>query len=186
MHVTMRVARRLPSLRKQPIFVAIRRAIGKTWREWFRVVHFSVQTDHIHLIAEGRDKVALSRGMAGLSIRLARAVNRAAGRKGSVFADRYHARAMGSPREVRHGLVYVLLNRRKHTLPDSSRKSPAEEGIDPLSSGYWFDGWKTPPRGTGPPGWERDEAVPVQPPQTWLARMGWRRHGLVASHERPA
>jgi hypothetical protein len=46
----------------------------------------------------------------GLAIRVARAVNRALGRRGRVFADRYHARALTTPRAVRHALVYVLMN----------------------------------------------------------------------------
>jgi len=175
-HITMRGAQRLPSLRKQTVFLTIRRALAKTAREWFRVVHFSVQTDHIHMIVECDDKVSLSRGMAGLSIRLARAINRVAGRKGNVFSDRYHARALGSPREVRHGFVYVLLNFRKHL-----DRAP---GIDPASSGFWFRGWKS-PSSAEPPGWDNEEPVPVQPPRTWLARKGWQRHGLIALAERP-
>jgi REP element-mobilizing transposase RayT len=134
-HVTMRGARRLPSLRKQIVFLAIRRALARTWREWFRVVHFSVQMDHIHMIVEANDKLALSSGMRGLSIRLARNINRVAGRKGNVFADRYHARALGTPLEVRHCLIYVLLNFRKHL------RRPA--AVDPASSGFWFQGWKS-------------------------------------------
>jgi hypothetical protein len=63
-HVTLRAGRRLPSLRKQSIFVALRRALARTSREWFRVVQFSVQTDHVHLVVEATDKMALSRGMA--------------------------------------------------------------------------------------------------------------------------
>ena len=172
----MRGALRLPSLRKQTVFLAIRRALAKTAREWFRVVHFSVQTDHIHLIVEGDDKVSLSRGMAGLSIRLARAINHIAGRKGNVFSGRYHARHLSSPREVRHAFVYVLLNFRKHL-----DRAP---GVDPASSGFWFQGWKA-PSSAEPPGWDSDEPVPVKPPRTWLARRGWQRHGLIAWSERP-
>jgi putative transposase len=175
-HVTMRGGRRLPSLRKQGVFLAIRRALAKTWREWFRVVHFSVQVDHIHMIVEADDKMALSRGMRGLSIRLARRINQVAGRRGMVFADRYHARALGSPHEVRHCLVYVLLNFRKHL------GRPA--GVDPASSGFWFRGWKSPPS-TEPPGWSIDETVPVMPARTWLARQGWQRHGLIDVAEQP-
>jgi REP element-mobilizing transposase RayT len=176
-HVTLRAARRSPSLRKQTIFVALRRAVANTSREWFRVVQFSVQTDHVHLIAEAADKVALSRGITGLSIRLARAINRASYRKGNVFSDRYHSRALATPREVRHALVYVLLNFRKHL-----HRSP---GVDPASSGFWFAGWRLLPK-TEPPGFLSGDAIPVQPPRTWLARVGWRRHGLIAFHEQPA
>jgi putative transposase len=150
-HVTLRGARRLPSLRKQTVFLAIRRALAKTWREWFRVVQFSVQTNHIHMIVEGHDRAALSRGMRGLTIRLARNINGSAGRRGNVFSDRYHARALKSPHEVRSCLVYVLLNVRKHL------RRPA--AVDPASSGFWFHGWKVPPA-SEPPGWRSDEPIP--------------------------
>jgi REP element-mobilizing transposase RayT len=176
-HVTLRASKRLPSLRKQMIFIALRCAFAKTSREWFRVVQFSVQTDHVHLIAEANDKVALSRGLTGLSIRLAHAINRVLVRKGQVFTDRYHARVLSTPREVRHALVYVLLNFRKH-LDRAPR-------VDAASSGFWFEGWKLPPRAE-PSRFLHDEDTPVQPARTWLARVGWRRHGLIALHERPA
>src|SRR5262245_3452551 len=48
--------------------------------------------------------------MRGLAIRLALALNRALTRHGQVLGDRYHVRALGTPREVRRGLVYVLRN----------------------------------------------------------------------------
>lgn len=173
----MRASRLVPSLRKQAVFLGIRRALGETARSWFRVVHFSVQQDHIHLIIEADDRVTLSRGMAGLSIRLARAINQVCERKGNVWRDRYHARALGSPREVRNGLVYVLLNFRKHLL--------GTKGIDPMSSGYWFDGWKGPVTQTLPEGWGPNDHLPIEPASTWLARKGWRRGGLIALTERP-
>jgi len=173
----MRASRRLPSLRRQLVFLRIRRALGETARSWFRVVHFSVQQDHIHLIIEANDRLTLSRGMAGLSIRLARAINHVCGRTGKVWSDRYHSRALGSPREVRNGLVYVLLNFRKHLL--------GAKGIDPMSSGFWFDGWKVPSSQDEPPNWNASDRVPVQPPLTWLAQTGWKKRGLLALTEHP-
>src|SRR5213078_4798003 len=61
-------------------------------------------TDHLHLIVEADDRATLARGVRGLTIRMARAVNRALGRRGAVCADRYHSRALTSPRAVRHAL----------------------------------------------------------------------------------
>ena len=63
--------------------------------------------------------------MQGLGIRLAKAINRRLGRKGRVWEDRYHGRPLRTPREVRHGLAYVLLNARKHGVHG--------RGIDPCS-----------------------------------------------------
>jgi putative transposase len=164
----------------------MRSALAKTSREWFRVIHFSVQSDRVHLIVEADDEIALSRGLAGLSIRLARVINRAAGREGNVFGERYHARELATPRETRDAIVYVLLNRRKHAAKierASARAIPV--GIDPMSSGYWFDGWKVPPAAHAPPGWLATDVVPVRPARTWLALKGWRRHGLIEDDERP-
>jgi hypothetical protein len=137
----------------------------------FRVIHFSVQGDHLHLVVEADDTRTLARGASGLAIRTARAINRAVGRRGAVWGDRYHTRALRTPREVRHGLVYVLMNFRKHRPWD-------RRALDPCSSAPWFDGLH--PRSPCPAG-----APPVRTPRTWLASVGWRRHGLIQTTEHP-
>src|SRR5258706_5887881 len=86
-HITMRALRGLPSWREQILVQGVRRALGHTARSWFRVVHFSVQADHMHLLVEADDKTSLSRGLRGMTIRLARAINRILGRAGGVWAD---------------------------------------------------------------------------------------------------
>src|SRR5947207_3734056 len=136
-HVTLRAGRRLPSLREQVIFFEMRGTLRRTARLWFRVVHFSVQANHVHLLVEADDKASLSRGIMGVAIRMARAVNRVLERRGNVWSERYHSRALKTPREVRNGIVYVLMNRRKH-----ASKAVA---LDPCSSASLFDGWKVPP-----------------------------------------
>src|SRR5262245_47412565 len=110
-HVTLKRARLLPSMREESLFLALRRGISRTARSWFRVLQFSVQADHVHMIVEAREKASLSRGMTGLSVRLARALNRALDRRGTVWGERFHSRALRTPREVRNGLIYVLMNR---------------------------------------------------------------------------
>jgi REP-associated tyrosine transposase len=171
-HVTLRVARGLASLRSERVFSALVQAFASASDDYFRVVHFSVQTDHVHLIVEADSCHHLRRGLNTLTCRAARAVNRASRRRGPVWGDRYHARALTTPREVRNGLVYVLLNFRKHLR--------APPGIDPRSSGAWFDGWvhEAPPV-TGP--------RPVAHARGWLASIGWRRaDGRISVHEIPA
>lgn len=139
-------------------------------RHGFRVVQFTVQENHLHLIIEADDATTFTSGVRGLAIRVARAVNRALGRRGAVWGDRYHARALASPRAVRHALVYVLMNRRKHR--------PGSAAVDPCSSGAWFSGW----RQRIPP---IPSPNPVVPARTWLACVGWRRYGLIGLDERP-
>src|SRR5262245_27007204 len=176
-HVTMRVVRGLPSLRRADLAMAIGGGIRKATghfarnRPGFRVVEFSIQANHLHLIVEAGSARTLGRGLQGLGIRLARAVNRVLGRTGQVIADRYHARALTTPRSVRNALVYVIQNWRHH--------EPEAHGIDDRSSARWFMGWRgTPPTPELPP--------PVAAAKTWLLRVGWRRHGLIATREAPA
>jgi len=121
----------------------------------FRLVHFSVQGNHLHLIVEAVDERALARGMQGLGVRVAKALNRLMGRKGTVFADHYHARQLHSPTQVANAITYVLLNFAHH-FPDEARR--VDDLRDRFSSA-WRD------RGRDPP---------VVPARTWLLRVGWR------------
>ena len=169
-HVTLRATAGLPSLRVAQVFSVIHHGFAAASGERFRLLHFSVQMDHVHLIVEADDAAALTRGVQGLAIRVAKAVNRALRRRGKVWADRFHARLLATPREVRRCLVYVLANFKKHVR--------GARGLDPRSSAAWFTGWRAMvPR---PPG-----QSPVAPARTWLARVGWLRHGLVGTDETP-
>ena len=169
-HVTLRASRAIPSLRGARLFTTTRGALGAASTGRFRVLHYTVQADHLHLVVEADGPTAFERGVQGLAIRVAKAINRALGRRGRVWGDRFHARLLRTPREVRNALVYVLQNVRKHL--------PGARGLDPCSSAQWFNGWRTPvPAATEP--------APVAPARTWLARVGWRRRGLIDVKECP-
>jgi hypothetical protein len=145
--------------------------------EEFRIVHVSIQHDHIHLIVEAADRVRLARGMQGFSVSCARQLNRRLGRRGAVFADRYHAVQLRSPRQVRSALSYVLNNWRHH---GEDRRLDAL--YDPYSSAPAFDGWSTPrdqrlARGA--------ELLPTAFARCWLLTAGWRRHRRVDPDEVP-
>jgi REP element-mobilizing transposase RayT len=178
-HVTLRVRRDVPSLRTVPIVRAIERTFSAgCMRPGFRLVHYSLQGNHAHLVVEAQDRDALGRGMKAIAARLARAVNRVANRTGRVLADRYHSRMLSTPREVHHALRYVLLNSRRHT--GSERAGLARPvRLDPASSARWFEGWKR-----SVPSAHEVRAAPIERPpvaraRTWLLAVGWRRHGLL-------
>jgi hypothetical protein len=174
-HVTLRALPDLGSLRDCPAYPALEDAIAAAAKADFRVCEFSVQFDHLHLIVEAHDRDALRRGMQGLAVRCARAVNRVLGRRGKVFVERYHARALKTPREVRNGLVSVLQNWRKSVA--------GAQWLDGCSSARWFDGWRGPR-----PDWARPPPGATRvtrAARTWLLREGWRRHGLIRLDEVP-
>lgn len=152
-HVTLRLRAGLPSVRNGRLFVAVREGIRSSQREHFRVCQFSVQSNHVHMLVEAQDRQALIRGVQGLTIRVARALNRALGRRGKVWGDRYHRRDLATPREVRNVLVYVLNNFRKH--------GGNGRNVDPCSSARWFDGWNEAVRSRS------SIAIPVAPARTW-------------------
>jgi len=141
-----------------------------------RLVHYSIQRDHVHMIVEAASTRDLASGMKSIGARIARSINRIFGRCGPVLADRFHARVLRTPREVRNALAYVLLNARRH-LFKAGRLVPRTGRIDPASSGRWFDGWRAALRQAHDP--------PVASPRTWLLRIGWRGVGLIDPSEVP-
>jgi len=182
-HVTMRSAFR--PLRSQFVFPTVRLAISaanRRNRKGFRIVHFSVQMDHMHLLVEAIDKDALSSGIRGLAIRVARAVNGLVSRRGRVWADRWHGHVLESPRATRHALSYVLGNFRKH-------HPRMRATIDAFSSAPYFNGFSEYPGAVPiranakliPPALAPPDELPVVRPSTWLLRVGWRRVGGLLS-----
>jgi putative transposase len=180
----LRVARGI-ELRGSSMFRRLRRALAAGRERFgFRLVHFSAQRDHLQLLAEVQDRRALSRGMQGLSIRVAKALNRKLGRTGRVFTDRYHSRAIKTPREVRWALRYVLLNVRKHSRGDASVLPPGF--ADGCCSARWFDGWSRPRELVFIAGEHSTiDEPPVVSPKTWLLRVGWRRAGEIDGDDAP-
>jgi REP-associated tyrosine transposase len=178
-HVTLRARSGVPSLRDRRFIAEFRASLCEACeRGDFRVCHYSIQRDHLHMVVEATGKESLARGMKAVAARLARAVNRVFRRNGPVLFGRYHLRALLTPREVRNALAYVLLNARKHWR--QRKGSPPPVRLDVASSGAWFDGWKR-----SPPTMEMQSQRDVARPRTWLLVKGWRQHGLIDPAETP-
>jgi putative transposase len=173
-HVTLRAIRGLPSFRNDVLYAAFERAFRRTVREDFRIVEFSVQTNHVHLIIEAEDNGALARGMKSFTVRANRLLNAALGRgRGRVWGDRYHRHDLTCPRAVRNALVYCLGNYKKHYGVTSGMPR-----IDPFSSARWFEGWvgiRT----------ADDGPRPTPRPVTVLLATRWQKHGLIHPGEYP-
>lgn len=190
LHVTIRLVDDVANVRRWRVFAAFVEILSRAQRDHFRVIEFSLQDGHVHLLVEAGDWRALSNGMRGLEIRLARRLNALLGRSGRAIDDRYHSRVLASPRDVRNCLVYVLQNAIKHA------RALGGSRVDPLSSAPWFDGWQE--SAATRPARELIRAVfahlgataepdrPTAEPRTWLLRVGWKRRGLLGLSERPA
>ncbi|MGZ3697754.1 MAG: transposase [Bdellovibrionota bacterium] len=173
-HVTLKLAPDLPSLKRKDIFACLRSAVGTARGKGFGVVHFAVLANHVHLILEpGRN--GPSKALQSLQISFARRINGIFRRKGPVFRDRYHLHVLNSPREVRNALAYVLTNEEKHR-----GRGHASVRITPFTSGYAFRGWRQLGLQAQLTNWSEDliEAWLSEilvPARTWLLREGWKR-----------
>ncbi len=181
MLVTLKMKQRVWNLRTKRAFARLLPAfLAVCERFGMRLVHYSVQGDHIHLIVEAEHRHALARGMQSLCVRIARALNEMMRTTGGVFADRYHHRVLTTARQVRAALAYVLGNGRRHD------HAPRQTGwLDPFSSALAFDGW----RGgldARQSALARANPPPVIRPRTWLLAVGWKRAGgLLDPEHRP-
>jgi putative transposase len=165
-HIVVRLRAGLPTLRSQSMFDRVVARVHDARRRFLRIVHFSVQSNHIHLIVEANDRGRLTQGMKGFAVRVAKGINDLLGIRGPIWADRYFARPLETPREVRNALIYVLRNHAKHT---------GDVAIDSRSSAAYFTGWDEaldcPLARGSPEGW------PVMQPSTWLLSAGWKKNG---------
>jgi REP element-mobilizing transposase RayT len=190
-HVTLRVKPGLQSLRGGAVAREIEESFRRGCvRKEMRLVHYSIQDDHAHLIVEANGVTALGNGMKSIASLFAFAVNRALGRTGKVLRDRYHHKVLKSPRQVRNAIAYVLLNARRHAAKRIAKLRKAgvkniaplgrARGVDAYSSARWFEGWRAgaPSRPVSKP--------PVAEPRTWFLKRGWRLHGLIDPNEIPA
>ena len=171
--MVLRTVAGIPSLRRPDVFAAVRAAlVAGSSRFGMRIVHFSVQGNHIHLISEAHDGLSLTRGMQGLTVRIARAVNRVAERSGKVFDDHYFARELCTPAEVRRAVRYVLDNAMLH-----AGASPRTDGCSSSTPVVAPRTWLL------AVGWRRSRAGPL-PVNAWSAFED-RRPDTAASQSPP-
>jgi hypothetical protein len=175
----------LPSFRQQrvhKIFADVLRAQRRRrYKDEFRVVHFSIQRDHLHLVVEADTERAASAGynalrsgISGLAIAFARRLNKLLSRKGQVWADRYHRRDLKTPKEVSVGYLYIFGNYTHH-----GEWSYGDGVLDIHSSAWVFEGWVLPRE---PPPTDLLPLLPVCRAQTWLASKGYLKHGRLSIH----
>ena len=191
LHVVMRVVPEVGSMRRRPMYKAMRDAtITAALRERFRIVHVSLQRTHVHMLVEAETKEALARGMQGFQISAARNINTALGdkyrrRRGKVFEDRYHVEVIKSPTRARRALLYVLSNWRKHR--EDQQGLARTWLVDPFSTGILFPGWQElESKDFMWPIRESYDPLIVRRPESWLLREGWKLCGPISARDVPS
>jgi hypothetical protein len=178
-HVTLRLLDGGPRLRKKTIYRMVREVMRHVLCDDFRICHYSLQGNHLHLVIEARDKIVRGQQLKVFASMVAKRLNRLRGTHGRVFGDRYHVRVLRTPTEVRNCLCYVLNNWRHH-------RADQPWATDPFSSGALFDGWTDADVEEHPLWLDDDEPIPIATPSSWLLSAGWQRAGgRISTREVP-
>ena len=96
-------------IRNKQCLKLLKRAIVNARSHGLRIVQFSIQSNHIHLIVESENNKVLTKGMRSLTVTFAKGLG-----KGRVQLERYHLHVLKSVRETKNAVKYVLFNQQKH------------------------------------------------------------------------
>ncbi len=178
----LRTRETIPRLRQRRMYHVIREVLAHFIAgDGFRVVHISIQHNHLHMIVEAAHEQALTRGMQRFAIRTARGINRVRRRRGKVYKFRYKASQITTRSYARNAIAYVLNNWRRHH-EDYFDMTMQDAILDTYSSAISFTGWAGGRRWRIPDGYD---PLPVSPPRTDLMRSAWKWHGLIDPCEQP-
>lgn len=97
-------------IRNKEFLKILKRALFNSRAKGLRILHYSVQSNHVHFIIEADTNGILESGMRSLTVTLAKGIN-----KGKVQLERYHLHVLKTMREAKNAIHYVLFNEQKHT-----------------------------------------------------------------------
>ena len=80
------------------------------FKHHFYVIHFTLQSNHIHIIAETKDNETLIKGMRSLTNTIVKRID-----MGALQVERYHLHVLRTPQETSNAVSYVQDNEFKHT-----------------------------------------------------------------------
>ena len=121
-HLTIKVKKNKADIQNKKILKALHHAIKRARLKDLKIIHYTLEYNHVHLLVEAYNNSVLHSGMQALGISFAKAVNRVKSTKGTVYKHRYHLRQISSPRDLKNVLHYIFHNgikhRRTHTPVD--------------------------------------------------------------------
>ena len=136
LHLTIKVRENKADIQSKRILKALHHAIKRARLKGLKVVHYTLEYNHVHLLVESVDNKTLHKGMQAFGITIAKAINKIKRSKGAVYKNRYHLRLISSPRQLKNVLHYIFNNGVKHKRTNSKidlfNSMIAEEKINVL------------------------------------------------------
>lgn len=119
LHLTIKVLRNKAEIKNKSVLKLLKHAIQRARLQGLKVIHYSLEYDHVHLLIEADNNASLGKGMQALGVTMAKGINRLKRLKGAVYKHRYHFRQISSPRQLKYVMNYIFKNGMKHRSADS-------------------------------------------------------------------
>ena len=107
MHINFKVK---TFIRNKDCLKHLKAAIQNARSHGLKIIHFSLQSNHVHLLVEAQDNSVLTKGMRSLLISFSKRV-----KEGRIQLERYHLHVLKTLAETKNALHYVLFNEQKHS-----------------------------------------------------------------------
>ncbi|MGZ3789032.1 MAG: transposase [Bacteriovorax sp.] len=114
LHLTVKIKKNRADMKNKSVLGLLKRAIKNARRQGLKVIHYSLEYDHVHLLIEADNNYILGKGMQAFGVTLSKAINRMRKLKGGVYKHRYHFRHISSARELKNVMNYIFTNGLKH------------------------------------------------------------------------
>jgi REP element-mobilizing transposase RayT len=114
LHLTIKIESKKAGIKNKNILTALHHSIKKARILGLRILHYTLEFDHVHLLVEADNNERLGRGMQSFGISFSKGINKIKQMKGRVFKTRYHFRKLKTLTEIKNVLKYILRNGIKH------------------------------------------------------------------------
>jgi REP element-mobilizing transposase RayT len=114
LHLTIKIESKKAGIKNKNILTALHHSIKNARLLGLRILHYSLEYDHVHLLVEADNNGILGRGMQSFGISFSKGINKIKQMNGRVFKSRYHFRKLKTPSEIKNVLNYILRNGIKH------------------------------------------------------------------------
>jgi REP element-mobilizing transposase RayT len=112
LHLTIKLKK--AQIQNKEILKALKHAILRARLKGLKIIHFSLEHNHVHLYVECENNDILTKGMIAFGVSLAKKTNKFFKSKGQVYKTRFHLRILRSASEVKNVINYILKNGIKH------------------------------------------------------------------------
>lgn len=112
LHLTVKLKR--ADIQNKVVLRILKHAIYRSRLQGLRVIHFSLEHNHVHLYAECESNFVLGKAMKAFGVTFVRRVNKLKKIKGQLYKYRYHLRVLKSARDAKNVINYILKNGIKH------------------------------------------------------------------------